>query len=69
MRKPLGFTLTDRELDALQDALKSKASYGEGFNPAYSDAAHMIHEARMKSNQRRADLMLKRLRARRQLGI
>lgn len=56
-----GFTLTDRQLDALEDALRAKAGKLDSFNPAYSDAAHMVHEARMAAHQVRFERLRRKL--------
>ena len=67
--KPLGFTLTDKQLDALEAELRAAAGEDGAFNPAYTNAAHMIHNARMAANKARFEKLKQKLIKRHQLGI
>jgi hypothetical protein len=67
--KSRGFVLTDKQLDALSDALKAKAGSGDTFEPAYADAAHMLHAARMAAHESRWEKTRAKIQRRHQYGV
>ena len=63
------FTLTDKQLDGLHEALKARAADGGGFGMAYEEAARMLFKARMDAHKERSAKVLAKLKQKHQLGV